>query len=106
MWSGSADWDNTESVAPNETVNQNSLPKPPRSFSMKNIQDYCDSVKDMNATSENEASSWSFSENSAVTWQPIEAEVFQSENSSSPSHVSSNTQRSKFKIFEGSDKGT
>lgn len=105
-WSGSPDMGHNKSVAPNEAVYLKSAPKPPRSFSMKNIQDYCNSVKDMNAASDNEASSWSFSENSAVTWQPIEAEVFQKEKTQSPTHVSCNTQRFKFKKFDGIDKGT
>ncbi|KAK3930418.1 NEDD4-binding protein 2-like 1 [Frankliniella fusca] len=104
-WSESPDRAQREKAAENEPVH-NSTPKPPRSFSMKNIQDYCNSVKDMNAASENEASGYSCTENSAVSWQPIESENFHQDTSHSPLHVPCSDQRSKFKKFDVSDKET
>lgn len=76
-WIGTANWDVEGKAKSSE--NDQQRPKPPRGISMKNIQEYCDSVKDMNSSSQNkdvstksEASRWSTCDNSFVSWQSID----------------------------------
>lgn len=89
-------------------IQQNPLPKPPRSFNMKNVQDYCQSVKDLNDTSPNESTGWTFCEDNLISWQPIE-KIQGSSNEkdlTSPLKLSDNSQRVKFSKSDVQDKET
>ncbi|XP_034243411.1 uncharacterized protein LOC117646511 isoform X2 [Thrips palmi] len=109
-WIGMADWnvgvDKNES---NDVIQQNPLPKPPRSFNMKNIQDYCQSVKDLNAASPIESTGWAHCDDNLISWQPIDKiqqGLIYKEESAGPQSLLDNSQRSRFVKVDVQDKET
>lgn len=105
-WIGEADWNCGDDKKTHDTTIQNPLPKPPRSFNLKNIQDYCQSVKDLNTSSPKESSGWSFCEDNLISWQPIDKIQQGMEQPLSPQKPSENTQRLQFTKCNVQDKGT
>lgn len=88
---------------------ENSSLKLSRCFSSKSINDYCQSVRDINAAIQNESTDRAFCESSNVSWQPIQQiqeEIFRRERSLSPSRILENSKRSRFRQCEFAEKAT